>query len=95
MGHLFLVLGRFAAGFGCLASAIQVLSSILALFDRTKSLTDAMLAMPIYWAYAVIINGALFVVFGRVMEIQPKPTNAANGEKVLGDEEKAGKVRSE
>jgi hypothetical protein len=94
MGRSILVLGRFAADFGGLVAAVQVLSSILALFDRTKSLTDAMLAMPICWAYGVIINGALFVVFGRAMDSQPSPSAEARDEQVLGNQGKREKAGS-
>ncbi len=65
MRRFILILGCFAAVIGGLASVIHGFSSALALFDRSKSMTDEMLMTPLYWTYGLIMNGALFVVFGR------------------------------
>ncbi len=71
MRHIFLVLGRIAAAIGCLASIAHVISSVAALFDRSRNLTDGMMCMPLFGVYGFLINAALFVVFGRVCAMKP------------------------
>jgi hypothetical protein len=73
MERLFLVVGRVAAMLGCLASVVHGVSSVVALFDRSTAVTDAMVMRPFCSIYGFIINGALFVVCGRVMELASKP----------------------
>ncbi len=76
MQRFFLGLGLFMAVMGCLAAVIQCFSSVFALFDKSKSVTDDMLMMPFYRAYIFSINAALVIVFERVigMEVEPRLT---------------------
>lgn len=78
MQRFFLGLGLFMAVMGCLAAVIQGFSSVFALFDKSKSVTDDMLVMPFYCAYKFSINAALFIVFERVMGMKSNPASPSN-----------------
>ena len=72
MGRRVLVLGLIATAVGGLVAALRGVVSVLALVDQSKSVTDAMIGSPFYYLYELIINGALFVVFGWALDTMPK-----------------------
>jgi hypothetical protein len=68
MARLFLRLGCILAVIGCLVSVLGFCSSVAALISSWHTMTDETLGRPFFWAYAFVMNGALCVVFSRVME---------------------------
>jgi hypothetical protein len=74
MGRKVLVVGLIATAIGGLVGAIRGVGSVVLLLDQPKGMTDAMVWAPFSCAYDVILNSALFVVFGWVRERMPPPT---------------------
>jgi len=67
-----LLLGWIFALIGCLASVIGFISSISTLIKGWQHVTDEMIFRPFIWVYAIVMNGALSVVFRRASEAGEK-----------------------
>jgi hypothetical protein len=68
MRSFFLTSGRVLALCASLIYIIAVVRSVFALFGNRVD--DEMVMRPFYYTYVVIINGALFFVFGTVIEME-------------------------
>jgi len=80
MGRLLLVLGRVAAVLAWLVCVVRVLGSLSPLFGQPKAAKDAAEVTLVYNVCGFIINAALFVAFGRIIETGPRsrvPTGTA------------------
>jgi hypothetical protein len=78
VGRFLLILGSFVATWGCLAAIVRGLISVHNMLDRQRAVTPETVMMLFESVYLFVINAALYVVFGRVMQMGSKPAKTTN-----------------